>query len=76
MRSSVLTSLTVLVVRFTILEKASKLGGTWWENTYPGCACDIPSHLYSYSFFLNPRWSRNYSRQQEILEYLQQAADK
>lgn len=65
-----------LGLRFTILEKSGSLGGTWWENTYPGCACDIPSHLYSYSFSQNPAWSRNYSRQAEILDYLQQTAAK
>ena len=62
--------------RFTILEKSPRLGGTWWENTYPGCACDVPSHLYSFSFFQNPSWSRNYGRQQEILQYLRDAANK
>ncbi len=41
-----------------ILEKSSKLGGTWAENVYPGVACDVPSHLYSYSFFANPRYSQ------------------
>ena len=65
-----------LGLRFTILEKSGSLGGTWWENTYPGCACDIPSHLYSYSFSPNPAWSRHYSRQAEILDYLQQTAAK
>jgi len=65
-----------LGIQFTILEKSSSLGGTWYDNTYPGCACDVPSHLYSYSFYLNPNWSRNYSKQQEILRYLQRAADK
>ena len=60
--------------RYTVLEKSSSLGGTWHDNTYPGCACDVPSHLYSYSFYPNPAWSRNYSRQREILEYLQRAA--
>jgi len=65
-----------LGIKFTILEKSKSLGGTWYDNVYPGCACDVPSHLYSYSFFLNPGWSRNYSRQEEILAYLQRAASK
>ena len=54
---------------FVILEKAGDLGGTWRDNTYPGCACDVPSHLYSYSFEPNPGWSRMFSPQQEILDY-------
>ena len=54
-----------------ILERASTVGGTWRDNTYPGCACDIPSHLYSYSFHLNPDWSHHYSRQPEIQAYLE-----
>jgi cation diffusion facilitator CzcD-associated flavoprotein CzcO len=43
---------------FAIFEKAEELGGTWRENTYPGVACDVPSHLYSFSFDLNPEWTR------------------
>ena len=46
------------ITDITILEKADKLGGTWRENTYPGIACDVPSHVYSYSFALNPDWSQ------------------
>ena len=61
---------------FVILERASELGGTWRDNTYPGCACDVPSHLYSYSFEPNPDWSRTYSKQPEILEYLRTVAAK
>ncbi|MEI6238940.1 MAG: NAD(P)/FAD-dependent oxidoreductase [Planctomycetia bacterium] len=57
-----------------IFEKASALGGTWRDNTYPGCGCDVPSHLYSYSFAQNPHWSRAYARQPEILTYLQGVA--
>jgi 4-hydroxyacetophenone monooxygenase len=41
-------------IKYTILEKSTNLGGTWWDNKYPGAACDVASHLYSYSFFLNP----------------------
>ena len=59
---------------FTILEKASDLGGTWRDNTYPGCGCDIPSHLYSFSFAQNPHWTRTYARQPEILAYLRRVA--
>jgi len=65
-----------LGLKYTILEKAPSLGGTWWENIYPGAACDVPSHLYSYSFFQNPYWSRAFSRQKEILEYLQDTASR
>ncbi|MGE5183310.1 MAG: flavin-containing monooxygenase [Acidobacteriota bacterium] len=61
---------------FVILEKAARVGGTWRENTYPGAACDIPSHLYSYSFEPNPRWSRAYGKQAEILAYLEHVTDK
>ena len=48
-------------VNFTILEKANEVGGTWWHNIYPGAACDIPSHLYSISFYPNPNWSKSFS---------------
>jgi cation diffusion facilitator CzcD-associated flavoprotein CzcO len=61
---------------FVIVEKADRVGGTWRENTYPGAACDIPSHLYSYSFEPNPKWSRSYGGQAEILAYLERCADK
>jgi cation diffusion facilitator CzcD-associated flavoprotein CzcO len=53
-----------------VLERAGDLGGTWRDNTYPGCACDVPSHLYSFSFAPNPGWTRAYSSQPEILAYL------
>ncbi|MBF6171809.1 flavin-containing monooxygenase [Nocardia blacklockiae] len=59
---------------FVILERAGDLGGTWHANTYPGCACDVPSQLYSYSFAPNPDWSRTYGKQREILEYLRSVA--
>lgn len=55
---------------FAIFEKADSLGGTWRDNTYPGCACDIPSHLYSFSFAPSSEWSRRYAAQPEILAYL------
>ncbi|NNH74704.1 NAD(P)/FAD-dependent oxidoreductase [Nocardia uniformis] len=57
-----------------ILERAADLGGTWQANTYPGCACDVPSQLYSYSFAPNPNWSHTYAPQREILEYLRSVA--
>ncbi|HKA15941.1 MAG TPA: NAD(P)/FAD-dependent oxidoreductase [Myxococcota bacterium] len=59
---------------FTVYEKASRLGGTWRENTYPGLGCDVPSHLYSYSFALNPNWSHRYSPGGEIQAYLERTA--
>jgi cation diffusion facilitator CzcD-associated flavoprotein CzcO len=55
---------------FVVLERTGDVGGTWNVNTYPGCQCDIPSHLYSFSFAPNPNWSRTYSPQPEIWEYL------
>src|ERR1700733_13037443 len=61
---------------FVVLERASDLGGTWRDNSYPGCACDVPSHLYSYSFAPNPDWSRAFSSQPEIQAYLQRCADQ
>ncbi|GAC1436425.1 MAG: NAD(P)/FAD-dependent oxidoreductase [Solirubrobacteraceae bacterium] len=59
---------------FVVLERGTEVGGAWRENTYPGCQCDIPSHLYSLSFALNPAWSHTYSRQPEILAYLSRLA--
>lgn len=61
---------------FVILEKAHDVGGTWRDNTYPGCACDIQSHMYSYSFEQNPDWSRAFAPQQEIWDYLRRVAEK
>lgn len=58
-----------------VFERASGLGGTWWDNTYPGCQCDVPSHLYSFSFAPNPEWSRTFSLQPEIRDYLQRTAE-
>ncbi len=60
---------------FVVLERGDAVGGTWWFNTYPGCACDIPSHLYSFSFAPNPDWTRTYSKQAEIEAYLQRVAE-
>ena len=59
-----------------ILERSDSVGGTWNRNTYPGCACDIQSHLYSYSFEIKPDWSRPYATQPEILQYLEFCATK
>jgi cyclohexanone monooxygenase len=64
------------IADFTIFEKTDGVGGTWRDNTYPGAACDIQSHMYSYSFELNPNWSRPYGSQPEILAYLEHCADK
>jgi len=59
-----------------VLEAADRLGGTWRDNTYPGCACDVASPLYSFSFAPNPGWSRRYGGQAEILAYLEACADR
>ncbi len=61
---------------FVLLERAGDVGGTWRDNTYPGCACDVPSHLYSFSFAPNPAWTRTFSPQQEILDYLRGCAKR
>ena len=61
---------------FKIIEKASRVGGTWRDNTYPGCGCDVPSSLYSYSFALSSKWSHLFARQPEILDYLEGVADE
>jgi cation diffusion facilitator CzcD-associated flavoprotein CzcO len=59
---------------FTIFDRNDGFGGTWRNNTYPGAACDVPSHFYSYSFALNPRWSKTFANQPEILGYLEKVA--
>jgi cation diffusion facilitator CzcD-associated flavoprotein CzcO len=61
---------------FVVLERAGEVGGVWRDNTYPGCACDVQSHLYSFSFAPNPSWSRRYSPQAEIQEYLKDCVDR
>jgi cation diffusion facilitator CzcD-associated flavoprotein CzcO len=61
---------------FVVLERNEGVGGTWWANTYPGCACDVPSHLYSFSFAPNPDWTRTYSRQPEIRDYLHRVVEE
>ncbi len=60
---------------FIILEKTDGIGGTWYKNTYPGAACDVPSHFYSLSFAPNPNWSRVYSPQAEIQSYIEKCAN-
>jgi cyclohexanone monooxygenase len=59
---------------FTIFDRGDGFGGTWRNNTYPGAACDVPSHFYSYSYALNPRWSKTFANQPEILAYLEKVA--
>jgi cation diffusion facilitator CzcD-associated flavoprotein CzcO len=61
---------------FLILERNDNLGGTWYDNHYPGATCDVESHLYSYSFEPNPRWSMQFSPQEEILGYMEHCAKK
>jgi cation diffusion facilitator CzcD-associated flavoprotein CzcO len=58
----------------TVFERAPRVGGVWHHNTYPGAACDVPSHLYEFSFAPNPRWSRRYAQQPEIQRYLEDVA--
>ena len=59
---------------FVLFEASEGVGGTWRWNTYPGAACDVPSHLYSFSFAPNPDWTRTFSPQQEIWDYLRACA--
>lgn len=66
----------VAVDDLMVIERADGVGGTWRHNTYPGAACDIQSHLYSFSFAPNRNWSRTYARQPEILAYLESVADR
>ena len=61
---------------FVVIEKADSIGGAWRENHYPGCACDVQSHLYSYSFNPNSNWSRMYAPQREIKDYITDTAKK
>jgi cation diffusion facilitator CzcD-associated flavoprotein CzcO len=58
----------------TVFERAARIGGVWHHNTYPGAACDVPSHLYEFSFAPNPNWSRRYARQAEIQAYVEEVA--
>ncbi|MEU6217304.1 NAD(P)/FAD-dependent oxidoreductase [Streptomyces sp. NPDC047022] len=63
------------ITDFVVLERAASVGGTWRDNSYPGCACDIPSHLYSFSFAPNPDWPRTFSGQEYIRAYLEHVTD-
>ncbi|WP_405820676.1 NAD(P)/FAD-dependent oxidoreductase [Streptomyces sp. NBC_01390] len=63
------------VTDFVVLERAGSVGGTWRDNDYPGCACDVPSHLYSFSFAPNPDWPRAFSGQEHIRAYLEHVTD-
>ncbi|MEU8588358.1 NAD(P)/FAD-dependent oxidoreductase [Streptomyces sp. NPDC048664] len=63
------------ITDFVVLERAAGVGGTWRDNSYPGCACDVPSHLYSFSFAPNPDWPRTFSGQEHIRAYLEHVAD-
>ncbi|MGB7587633.1 MAG: NAD(P)/FAD-dependent oxidoreductase, partial [Solirubrobacterales bacterium] len=60
---------------FVVLERAEEVGGTWQANTYPGCQCDVPSNLYSFSFAPNPAWTQTFAMQPEIWNYLRKVAD-
>ena len=60
----------------TVFERGERIGGVWNHNTYPGAACDVPSHLYEFSFAPNPRWSRRYAPQAEIQAYLEDIVDR
>jgi cation diffusion facilitator CzcD-associated flavoprotein CzcO len=61
---------------FVVLERSDGLGGTWHDNEYPGCGCDVPTPLYSFSFAPNPNWSRFYARREEIRAYMEEVADR
>src|SRR6185369_16920239 len=61
---------------FVVLERDGDVGGTWRDNTYPGCQCDVPSNLYSFSFAPNPNWSRDFAWQSEILDYIRGCVDR
>ena len=64
------------ITNIQIYEKSNGIGGTWHDNIYPGAACDVPSHLYCYSFEPNPNWSRRYAKQAEIKSYLEGCVEK
>ncbi|OYD71484.1 flavin-containing monooxygenase [Rhodococcus sp. OK302] len=64
------------ITDYVVVERGSDVGGTWRDNSYPGAACDVPSHLYSYSFALNPEWTRSFSTQPEIYKYIQSVANR
>ena len=64
------------ITDIVVLEKADKIGGTWRENTYPGVACDVPAHLYTYSFAMNPNWSHYYAGGGEIQGYFEEIVQR
>jgi cation diffusion facilitator CzcD-associated flavoprotein CzcO len=64
------------ITAFSIIEQSTGVGGTWRDNTYPGCACDVPSHLYSFSFFPKSDWSRRFADQPEILSYAERCVEQ
>ncbi|GAK44907.1 putative flavin-binding monooxygenase [Tepidicaulis marinus] len=64
------------ITDFTIYEKASEIGGTWRENTYPGCSCDVPLHMYQFSFDMRPDWERKFVFSADIKAYLESVVDK
>jgi 4-hydroxyacetophenone monooxygenase len=68
------TELTRANIPFTIIEKDETVGGTWWENSYPGCGVDTPTHLYSFSFAQRPDWSRYFAKRGELHTYLEDIA--
>ena len=61
---------------FTILEQSDGVGGTWRDNTYPGSGCDVPSHLYSFSFAPKSDWTRRFAEQPEILSYAERCVQR
>ena len=62
-------------IEYTVIEKDAEVGGTWWENVYPGCGVDTPSHLYSFAFAPNTKWSRYFAKRDEVEDYLVHLAD-
>ena len=64
------------ITDLTVYEKADRVGGTWRENTYPGLSCDVPSHLYSYSFALASEWSHRFAPGPEIQAYFERVAEE
>jgi len=64
------------VANFAIFDRADGVGGTWWTNRYPGCACDVPSQLYSFSFQPNPDWTRRFAPRAEIQRYLERVVER
>ncbi|MDB5220847.1 MAG: 4-hydroxyacetophenone monooxygenase, partial [Myxococcaceae bacterium] len=61
---------------YLVFERSNDVGGVWRDNTYPGCACDVESHLYSFSFARNPAWTRSFSPAREIHGYLRACAER